>query len=163
VIITFKNIWESSHKNFEVNNEGKSSHLIPGHPHYLPPTPFLSCLSREPTHMRCFANSPWLIAWNWTLSSQCLYKTSSACNKLLYYLKILQVWLQEFLKKCFHKWVKNISRNIKYLVLVTLWAQLTKRDLAWTHSGRPKKQLKKSDADICTQPMDRSCWPLWLN
>jgi hypothetical protein len=39
---------------------------------------------------------------------------------------------------------------------------LTKRGLAWLPSERPNKQLKESDADICTQPMDRrvepSCW-----
>jgi hypothetical protein len=28
---------------------------------------------------------------------------------------------------------------------------------------RPNKQLKESDADFCTQPMDRSSWPLLLN
>jgi hypothetical protein len=39
---------------------------------------------------------------------------------------------------------------------------LTKRDLSWLPSERPNKQLKESDADICTQPVDRSCWPLLL-
>jgi hypothetical protein len=38
-----------------------------------------------------------------------------------------------------------------------------KRDLAWLPSRRPNKQLNESDTDICTQLMDRSCWPLWLN
>ena len=40
---------------------------------------------------------------------------------------------------------------------------LTKRDLAWLHSGRLNKQMKESDTDIFTQPMDRSSWPLLLN
>jgi hypothetical protein len=35
-------------------------------------------------------------------------------------------------------------------------------DLPWLPSERPKKQLKESDADTCTQPMDRNCWALWL-
>jgi hypothetical protein len=25
------------------------------------------------------------------------------------------------------------------------------------------QQATESDADICIQPMDRSCWPLWMN
>jgi hypothetical protein len=33
---------------------------------------------------------------------------------------------------------------------------LPKGDLACPHSRRPNKQLKESDADICTQPKDRS-------
>jgi hypothetical protein len=40
---------------------------------------------------------------------------------------------------------------------------LIKRDLAWSHSRRPNKQLKESDADICIQSMDRSSWPLLLD
>ena len=40
---------------------------------------------------------------------------------------------------------------------------LTKRDLSWLPSKRPNKKLKESDADIFTQSMKRSCWPLWLN
>jgi hypothetical protein len=40
---------------------------------------------------------------------------------------------------------------------------LTKRGLSWLPSKSPQKQLKESDAGICTQPMDRSCCPLWLN
>jgi hypothetical protein len=36
---------------------------------------------------------------------------------------------------------------------------LTKRDLSCMPSERPNKQLKESDADICTQPITRSCWP----
>jgi hypothetical protein len=43
------------------------------------------------------------------------------------------------------------------------YGTLTKRDLAWLPSKRLNKQLKESDEDICTQSMDRSCWPLWLN
>jgi hypothetical protein len=39
------------------------------------------------------------------------------------------------------------------------YGALTKRDLVWPHSGRRNKQLKESDADICTQQMDRSSWP----
>jgi hypothetical protein len=39
---------------------------------------------------------------------------------------------------------------------------LTKRVLAWLYSRLPNKQLKESDADISTQPMDRAanprCW-----
>ena len=31
-------------------------------------------------------------------------------------------------------------------------------DLAWLYAWRPNKQLKEADADICTQPMDRSSW-----
>jgi hypothetical protein len=41
--------------------------------------------------------------------------------------------------------------------------ELTKRGLAWPHSRRPNKQLKESEADICTQPMDKISWPLLLN
>ena len=37
------------------------------------------------------------------------------------------------------------------------------RSLAWLSSERPSKQLKESDADTITQPMDRSLGPLWLN
>jgi hypothetical protein len=40
---------------------------------------------------------------------------------------------------------------------------LTKMDLSWLFSERPKKQLKESDADICAQAKDRSCWPQGLN
>jgi hypothetical protein len=40
---------------------------------------------------------------------------------------------------------------------------LTKTVLSWLPAKRPNKQLKESDADICTQPMDRCSWPLWLN
>jgi hypothetical protein len=40
---------------------------------------------------------------------------------------------------------------------------LTNRSLAWLPSKRSKKQLKESDADTHTQPMDRSQGPLWLN
>ena len=40
---------------------------------------------------------------------------------------------------------------------------LTDRSLAWLPSERPNKQLKESDADIYTQPMDRSQGSLWLN
>ena len=37
------------------------------------------------------------------------------------------------------------------------------RGLTWLPSKRANKQLKESDADICTQPMDRSSWPLcWI-
>jgi hypothetical protein len=38
-----------------------------------------------------------------------------------------------------------------------------KRGLAWLQSRRPNKQLKESEADSCTQPMDRSSWPCcWI-
>jgi hypothetical protein len=40
---------------------------------------------------------------------------------------------------------------------------LTKRALSWLPSERPNTQMKESDEDIYTQPMDRSCWPLLLN
>jgi hypothetical protein len=40
---------------------------------------------------------------------------------------------------------------------------LTDRSLAWLPSERPNKQLKESDADIYTQPMDRRRGSLWLN
>jgi hypothetical protein len=43
------------------------------------------------------------------------------------------------------------------------YGALTKRNLSWLPSERPNKQLKESDADICTHPMNRSCWPLWFN
>jgi hypothetical protein len=43
------------------------------------------------------------------------------------------------------------------------YEELTKRDLSWLPSKRHNKQLKESDADICTQPIDRSSWPLLLN
>jgi hypothetical protein len=33
---------------------------------------------------------------------------------------------------------------------------LTKRDLSWLTSERPNKQLKESDTDIYTQPMDKT-------
>ena len=33
---------------------------------------------------------------------------------------------------------------------------LTKTDLTRLPSERPNKQLRESDADICSQPMDRS-------
>ena len=40
---------------------------------------------------------------------------------------------------------------------------LTDRSLAWLPSERSNKQLKESDADTSSQPMDRSWGPLWLN
>jgi hypothetical protein len=40
---------------------------------------------------------------------------------------------------------------------------LTKRDLPWLPSERPNKQLKESDAVICTQTMYRNSWPPLLN
>jgi hypothetical protein len=40
---------------------------------------------------------------------------------------------------------------------------LIKRNLSWLPSKISNKQLKESDVDICTQPMDRSSWPLLLN
>jgi hypothetical protein len=42
---------------------------------------------------------------------------------------------------------------------------LTKTNVSQLPSERPKKQLKKSDANIWTKPMDRSrsSCPLWLN
>jgi hypothetical protein len=40
---------------------------------------------------------------------------------------------------------------------------LTKMGLSWLPSEISKKQLEKTDADICTQTMDRSCWLLWLS
>ena len=43
------------------------------------------------------------------------------------------------------------------------WGIFTKRDLSWLLSKRMNKHLKEWDADICTHPMDRSYWPLWLN
>jgi hypothetical protein len=39
---------------------------------------------------------------------------------------------------------------------------LTKKYLSWLDSERLNKQLKESDANICTQPMDRIRWPLLL-
>jgi hypothetical protein len=43
------------------------------------------------------------------------------------------------------------------------YGALIKRDLSWLPYKRPNRQLKELDADICIQPMDRGCWPLWLN
>jgi hypothetical protein len=40
---------------------------------------------------------------------------------------------------------------------------LTKRSLAWLPPQKANKQLKESDADIYTQPMDRSQGSPWLN
>jgi hypothetical protein len=40
---------------------------------------------------------------------------------------------------------------------------LTDGSLAWLPSKKPNKQLKESDADTCTQLMDRSWGPLWVN
>ena len=40
---------------------------------------------------------------------------------------------------------------------------LTKRDILLLTSERPSKQLKESNVDICTQPMDRSSCPMLLN
>jgi hypothetical protein len=45
----------------------------------------------------------------------------------------------------------------QYLTLLRRRGALTKRDLSSLLSERPNKQLKESDADICTQPMERSC------
>jgi hypothetical protein len=40
---------------------------------------------------------------------------------------------------------------------------LTKMGLSWLPSERPNKQLKELDADIYTQPMERSCCPCgWI-
>ena len=38
-----------------------------------------------------------------------------------------------------------------------------KWDLSWLPWERLNKQLKESDAVICTQPTDRSCWPMGVN
>jgi hypothetical protein len=43
------------------------------------------------------------------------------------------------------------------------YGAITKRDLAWLPWTRPNKQLKELEADIFTQSMNRSYWPLWLN
>jgi hypothetical protein len=43
------------------------------------------------------------------------------------------------------------------------YGALTKRDLLWLPSRRPKKQLKESEADIYNQSMDRRSWTLFLN
>ena len=51
----------------------------------------------------------------------------------------------------------------KQMCFRTGYGVLTKRNLSCLPSERPNKQLKESDADICTQPMNRSCWLLWLN
>jgi hypothetical protein len=40
---------------------------------------------------------------------------------------------------------------------------LADRSLAWLPSKRPNKQLKESDANTSTQPMERSWGLLWLN
>jgi hypothetical protein len=43
------------------------------------------------------------------------------------------------------------------------YGMLINRSLAWLPSERPNKQLRESDADIYTQPMDRSQWPCgWI-
>jgi hypothetical protein len=39
---------------------------------------------------------------------------------------------------------------------------LTKRDLSWLPSERPNKQLKESDADICTQPITFSFFKMFI-
>jgi hypothetical protein len=40
---------------------------------------------------------------------------------------------------------------------------LADRSLAWLPFKRTNKQLKEADADIYTQPIDRSWGHLWLN
>jgi hypothetical protein len=40
---------------------------------------------------------------------------------------------------------------------------LIDRSLVWLLSERPNNQLKESDADTYTQPMERSWGILWLN
>ena len=42
------------------------------------------------------------------------------------------------------------------------YGPLTLKNLLFLHSGRPNKQLKESDADICTQPIYWSSWPLYV-
>jgi hypothetical protein len=42
------------------------------------------------------------------------------------------------------------------------YGALIKRDLSWLPSERPSKKLTESDADTCTQTMDRSSWSLLL-
>ena len=40
---------------------------------------------------------------------------------------------------------------------------LADRRLAWLPSEKSNKEVRVSDADTSTQPMDRSQRPLWLN
>jgi hypothetical protein len=50
------------------------------------------------------------------------------------------------------------GRSQGWALLLRLWSTHKKRNLPWLPSERCNKQLKDSDADFCTQPMDRSCW-----
>jgi hypothetical protein len=43
-----------------------------------------------------------------------------------------------------------------------LWCAY-RQELAWLPSESPNKQLKEPEADIYTQPMDKSPGPLWWN
>jgi hypothetical protein len=47
-------------------------------------------------------------------------------------------------------------------LLLKLWST-NKKEPNMTALQKPNKQLKESDADICTQSMDRSSWPPLLN
>jgi hypothetical protein len=59
----------------------------------------------------------------------------------------------------------SVLSSVDCILGILYWGYgvLTERDLSWWPSERPNKQLKESDADICTQPIDRSSWPLLLN
>ena len=59
--------------------------------------------------------------------------------------------------------LKGCSKALYYYWGYGALTKEKKMDLAWPYSGRPNKQLKGSEADICTQSMSRSCWALWLN
>ena len=57
----------------------------------------------------------------------------------------------------------QLKRRSQGLTLfLRLW-NAQKWKISWLPSERPNKHLKESDADVCTQPMDRSRWPLLLN
>jgi hypothetical protein len=47
-----------------------------------------------------------------------------------------------------------VQGEVPRLITNTIYGMLTERSLAWLPSERPYKQLKESDADTYTQPMD---------
>ena len=51
----------------------------------------------------------------------------------------------------------NRKKNIVNLKVSSLWS-----NLSWLPSERPNRQMKASEADIYSLPMDRSCWRLHL-
>ena len=78
------------------------------------------------------------------------------CNKIA---KVLYC-LKTLLTNTF--WFSRSWEGPKTCHFYWWYGVLTHMALSWLPSKRHNKQVKESDVDIYTQPMNRSCWLLWL-